>query len=102
MKGRKGKKATKNAAKNAAAQQHPPQQGYDRQNIDHGPMDEHGGHDDDYIEDDEYDDEPTPVPAPPQQPPHKHPQPPNNNHHVKPGIGTAAKGMVGPGVGQAA
>lgn len=101
MKGRKGKKATKNAAKNAAAQQHPPQQGYDRQQIDHGPMDEHGDHDDDYLGD-EYDDEPAHAPAPSQQPAHKHPPPPNNNHHIKPDMETAAKGMVGPGVGQAA
>ncbi|KAK2756580.1 hypothetical protein FQN54_005473 [Arachnomyces sp. PD_36] len=107
MKGRKGKKATKNAAKNAAAQQHPPQQGYDRQHTDHGPMDGHGDPDDDYLGE-EYDDDPTPVPAPAphqQQPAHRHPPPPNNNNHMKSGIGTgtAAKGMVGgQGVGQAA
>ncbi|XBQ89875.1 hypothetical protein V6000_005463 [Aspergillus fumigatus] len=76
MKGRKGKKATKNAAKSAAAHQTVYDQGYD-----HSSVAGHGAHDDDYLGH-EYDDEPIPVPPP--APPNslKTPQPPG--HLVKP------------------
>lgn len=62
MKGRKGKKQTKNAAKaaNGINQQPLNQQSYDQQ-----PLDQLGG--DDYL-DDGYDDDSVPVPAPPPAP----------------------------------
>lgn len=61
LKGRKGKKQSKNAAKaaNQTAQQSTNQQAYDQQQLD--PMGE------DYL-DDGYDDDPTHMPAPPPQP----------------------------------
>ena len=68
MKGRKGKKQTKNAAKaannaaqNATSNQ---QQPYDQQGLDQGGM---GSQGDDYL-DDGYGDEPLPMPTPPHAP----------------------------------
>lgn len=92
MKGRKGKKATKNAAKNAAATH---QQGYDRHSGDPAAVDSHGSHGDDYL-DNEYDEEPIPIPAPPQQAPVKHPAP--NGNMTNEGIGTTdTRGVAGGG-----
>ena len=69
LKGRKGKKQTKNAAKTGTntAQQAANQQPYDQQAID--PM-----QGDDYL-DDGYDDDPISMPAPPPQTPVKQPMP---------------------------
>ena len=69
LKGRKGKKQTKNAAKAGAstAQQAANQQPYDQQPIDPIPGD-------DYL-DDGYDDDPISMPAPPPQTPVKQPVP---------------------------
>ncbi|GLA22715.1 hypothetical protein ACMYSQ_011798 [Aspergillus niger] len=66
MKGRKGKKATKNASKHAAAQHAAYDQGYDRASVDHSSSGGPGVHDDEYLGN-EYEDEgiPTPPPAPP-------------------------------------
>jgi hypothetical protein len=86
MKGRKGKKATKNAAKHAAAQQPA------HHSAEHAAMDAPGSHSDDYLGP-EYDDEPTPIPhpapAPPQQAPTKPPA----------SAGTAARTPSGVGGG---
>lgn len=67
LKGRKGKKQSKNAAKaaNTTTQQPINQQNYDQQ-----PLDQM----DDYL-DDGYDDDPIPMPAPPPQAPAKHAMP---------------------------
>lgn len=62
MKGRKGKKQTKNAAKAANGVN---QQPLNQQAHDHQPLDELGG--DDYLEDG-YDDDSIPLPAPPPAP----------------------------------
>jgi hypothetical protein len=100
MKGRKGKKATKNAAKNAATQ--PPQshhQGYDHHPTDQRSMGAHGGHDNDDLGDD-YDDEPIPMPPPPQQAPFKQSAP--GGHHPKAAAGASDKGVVGGGTNRAA
>ena len=69
LKGRKGKKQTKNAAKAGtnAAQQAVNQQVYDQQTIDPMPGD-------DYL-DEGYDDDPVSMPAPPPQTPVKQPMP---------------------------
>ncbi|OJJ48367.1 hypothetical protein ASPZODRAFT_150610 [Penicilliopsis zonata CBS 506.65] len=67
MKGRKGKKTSKNATKNATPQQASHQHGYDRASVDHSSMDPHSLHDDDYLAHD-YDDEPHSAPAPPHPP----------------------------------
>jgi hypothetical protein len=69
MKGRKGKKQTKNAAKaaNGVNQQQLNQQAFDQQ-----PLDQLGG--DDYL-DDGYDDETVPLPAPPPPAPLKQTMP---------------------------
>ncbi|GAD97666.1 hypothetical protein NFIA_078450 [Paecilomyces variotii No. 5] len=92
MKGRKGKKATKNAAKNAAAT-HP--QGYDRHPEDPAAVDSHGSHGDDYL-DHEYDEEPIPIPPPPHQAPVKHPVP--NGNTVNEGtISADTRGVAGGG-----
>ncbi|KAK2798289.1 hypothetical protein FQN50_008894 [Emmonsiellopsis sp. PD_5] len=100
MKGRKGKKATKNAAKAAAAQQSTHQQGYDRQPIgDHDPGSQGGGYGDDYLGD-EYDDE---VEAPPAHHNHSNPPPsqmssaPLAGNQPKTGTGASAKGVAGGG-----
>ncbi|EER27838.1 hypothetical protein D8B26_006049 [Coccidioides posadasii str. Silveira] len=66
MKGRKGKKAPKNAAKNAAAQQPAYHQNYDRQQMPDQLAEGHGGQDEDYggtMEGDDYDEQ---APPPPQ------------------------------------
>lgn len=81
MKGRKGKKATKNAMKNAAVQQVHYDQGYDRTSVDHSSMGGPGLHDDDDYLANEYDDEPgsAPPPVPPAPPAcFKTPLPPGN------------------------
>ncbi|PYH98714.1 hypothetical protein BO71DRAFT_33862 [Aspergillus ellipticus CBS 707.79] len=66
MKGRKGKKATKNASKHAAAQQASYDQGYDRASADHSPTGGPGLHDEEYLGNEyEEDSVPTPPPAPP-------------------------------------
>lgn len=69
LKGRKGKKQTKNAAKasNNTTQQAANQQAYDQQPIDPMPRD-------DFL-DDGYDDDPISMPAPPPQTPTKQPMP---------------------------
>ncbi|KKY19231.1 hypothetical protein UCRPC4_g04605 [Phaeomoniella chlamydospora] len=66
MKGRKGKKQTKNANKaaNTAAHQNTNQQAYDQQGLEQGGMGLQG---DEYL-DEGYDDEPVPMPTPPQAP----------------------------------
>ncbi|OJD14350.1 hypothetical protein AJ78_05285 [Emergomyces pasteurianus Ep9510] len=107
MKGRKGKKATKNAAKAAAAQQSAHQQGYDRQhhppNGDHDPAGQ-GGLGDDYLGD-EYEDPVSaqtahPSPPVPQSGVVKQAIPPSN--HPKAGTGgTPTKGVAGGGTGRA-
>ncbi|KAL1970987.1 hypothetical protein VTN77DRAFT_2821 [Rasamsonia byssochlamydoides] len=95
MKGRKSKKATKNAAKHAAAQQpahHP---------TEHAAMDAPGSHPDDYLGT-EYDDEPTsiPAPAPPQQTPTKPPAPSGTAARTSSATGTVQpKGVAGGGGG---
>ncbi|GIK00229.1 hypothetical protein Aspvir_004249 [Aspergillus viridinutans] len=81
MKGRKGKKTTKNAAKSAAAHQTAYDQGYDRASVDHSSVAGHGAHDDDYLGH-EYDDEP--IPMPPPAPPNSFKSPPPPGHLVKP------------------
>ncbi|KAJ9297164.1 hypothetical protein DTO271G3_4457 [Paecilomyces variotii] len=92
MKGRKGKKATKNAAKNAAATH---AQGYDRHPGDPAAVDGHGSNGDDYL-DHEYDEEPIPIPAPPHQMPVKHPVP--NGNTVNEGtISADTRGVAGGG-----
>ncbi|KAJ9244689.1 hypothetical protein DTO207G8_2246 [Paecilomyces variotii] len=92
MKGRKGKKATKNAAKNAAATH---AQGYDRHPGDPAAVDGHGSNGDDYL-DHEYDEEPIPIPAPPHQTPVKHPA--TNGITVNGGIISAdTRGVAGGG-----
>lgn len=92
MKGRKGKKATKNAAKNAAATH---AQGYDRHPGDPAAVDGHGSNGDDYL-DHEYDEEPIPIPAPPHQTPVKHPA--ANGITVNGGIISAdTRGVAGGG-----
>ncbi|KAL1958693.1 hypothetical protein VTO42DRAFT_4036 [Malbranchea cinnamomea] len=69
MKGRKGKKPTKNAAKNAAAQVPAHQQAYDRQPHTDRGTGSHGSIGDDYLGD-EYDDEIPPLqPIPPNSAP---------------------------------
>ncbi|KAB8233115.1 uncharacterized protein BDW43DRAFT_319874 [Aspergillus alliaceus] len=81
MKGRKGKKATKNAMKNAATQQVHFDQGCDRASADHSSMGGPGLHDDDDYLANEYDDEPgsAPPPVPPAPPAcFKTPLPPGN------------------------
>lgn len=101
MKGRKGKKATKNAVKNAAAQQSAHHQTYDRQAGEHAAMGSHGSHGDDYL-DNEYDDEPIPIPAPSQHAPVKQPAPAGNQPKVAAGTGTNnnTKGVAGGGTGR--
>lgn len=86
MKGRKGKKATKNAAKNAAAQQsatHP--QDYDRQ-PDPDPSGRGGDYGDIDVDYDEYGDSPI-VPPVPYSEPSKQPIPANNNSDARHGMG---------------
>lgn len=66
MKGRKGKKPTKNAAKAASqsAQQAAQQQAYDQQQVDPGGLVNNDLQSEEYLGD-EYDDEPMSAPAPP-------------------------------------
>ncbi|PGG99859.1 hypothetical protein AJ80_09281 [Polytolypa hystricis UAMH7299] len=102
MKGRKGKKATKNAAAKAAAaqqqQQSHHQQGYDRHHgMDHDPGNSHLG--DDYPAD-EYDDDVSIPPAPQSNAPHKQPPLPNSNT-AKPNP-TASGSSKGTGTGTGA
>lgn len=73
MKGRKNRKATKNAPKNATPHHSGHQPGHDRASVDHSSAG--GGHEDDYNEYDE--DEPAPVPGPPPAS-FKPPLPPGN------------------------
>jgi len=62
MKGRKNRKATKNAIKNTPAHQPAYQSGYDRASVDYSSVGgSRAGHEDDYNEHDE----PVPVPGPP-------------------------------------
>ena len=76
MKGKKGKKGNKNASKHAATQ---PQQSnhrdhYDQQPMDQVPMQHQSTQSEEYLQDD-YDDDPVPMPAPLPQTPSKIPQP---------------------------
>ncbi|KAE8349159.1 hypothetical protein BDV28DRAFT_141790 [Aspergillus coremiiformis] len=91
MKGRKGKKATKNATKHVAAQQVGYDQGYDRASVDHSSMGGPGLHDDDYLVNE--DDEET-VSAPPPAPPmcFKTPLPPGNQATATAGAKAAIDG----------
>lgn len=93
MKGRKGKKPTKNAAKNAAAQTSSHQQPHDGQPP--GPGSHHDSVDDDYL-DHEYDDEIPPLqPIPsgsPEHPGHIPPQPNANANHLGGHSGRAPAG----------
>lgn len=97
MKGRKSKKATKNAAKHAAAQQpahHP---------AEHAAVDAPGSHPDDYLGT-EYDDESIPFPPPggPQQTPTKQPAPAATAARTSSAACTAPpKGAGGGGSGRA-
>lgn len=77
LKGRKGKKQTKNAAKNAGttAAQATSQQAYDQQPLD-SPIPG-----DDYL-DDGYDDDPIAMPAPPPQAPLKQPMPGSYDNNI--------------------
>ena len=97
MKGRKGKKATKNAVKNAAAQQSAThQQGYDRQ-----PAPDpsgRGGYGDIDVDYDEYGDSPI-VPPVPYSEPSKQPMPANNNIDARHGTGQSGKDPAGGGAG---
>ena len=84
LKGRKGKKQSKNAAKNNnAAQPVANQQSYDQQPVDSMPGD-------DYL-DDGYDDDPIAMPAPPPQAPAKQPMPGSFDSYGRAGGGGAAK-----------
>ncbi len=85
LKGRKGKKQTKNAAKaaNSAAHQAASQQNYDQQ-----PLDQLGDEDLDYG----YDDDPIPLPAPPPAPT-KQPMPGTYDTVGKGGGGTRDGGI---------
>ena len=101
MKGRKTKKATRNA-KNGAAHHAGYQQGYDRASVDHSSATGSGPHDDDYLGP-EYDDESESIPAPnPASPSElKPPLPPAGNHPnsttVESGKGPANAGASRPG-----
>ncbi|EQL31777.1 hypothetical protein BDBG_01188 [Blastomyces gilchristii SLH14081] len=108
MKGRKGKKATKNAAKAAAAHAQQSvaahQQGYDRQHHpggDHDPTGQGGGYDDNYIGD-EYEDEVSAqhAHAAPSVPPPsaaKQAVPASNQPKAAAGSTTSGKGVAGGG-----
>ncbi|KAJ5099419.1 hypothetical protein N7532_006420 [Penicillium argentinense] len=79
MKGRKTKKAPKNASKGAAGQQGY-QQGYDRASVDHSSIAGSGHPDDDYLGH-EYDDETSPIPShDPVSPADLKPPLPSGNH----------------------
>jgi hypothetical protein len=94
MKGRKGKKATKNAVKHAAAQQAPHHQGYDHQPANHVPPGAHGHREDDYVGV-EYDKEPIPIPTPSHQAPVvKQPTSTGNQPKSATGI-TSPRGVAG-------
>lgn len=89
MKGRKTKKATKNASKNSS---HPYPQGYDRASVDHSSAAGSGLHDDEYLGH-EYDDEHSPIPASaPASPTDLKPPLPPGNH---PKIAATAPGIKG-------
>ncbi|KAJ5317489.1 hypothetical protein PENANT_c036G01094 [Penicillium antarcticum] len=89
MKGRKTKKATKNASKNSS---HPYQQGFDRASVDHSSATGSGLHDDEYLGH-EYDDEQSSIPASAPASPTdlKPPLPPGNY----PKINASAPGIKG-------
>ncbi|KAJ5573940.1 uncharacterized protein N7459_008367 [Penicillium hispanicum] len=96
MKGRKAKKAPKNASKNAPGHQGGYQQGYDRASVDHSSAAGSGLHDDEYLgHEDDYEEEPGPIPAPdPVSPTElKPPLPPASNH---PKLAATAGNVKGP------
>jgi len=94
MKGRKGKKG-KNAGKNTnatQAQQGNEKQRYDQQPLDEASIDNQGTQSEDYMLD-EYDDDPTPMPALSAQTPSKIPQPvaQNQKHSLRPPSGSGGR-----------
>lgn len=104
MKGRKGKKGNKNAAKNANAatqSQQPTQKSrYESKQMDHGATQHQGTQSEEYLAED-YDEDPTAIPAPFLRTPSKILQPVAQNHSQSPrsttGAGTPSLGGTSAG-----